>query len=144
MISAEAFGDAPRDSVAVEWEALRTRCADILPYFAELRLNMSATRVAMGLGRGRADVLGRILTARGLPPYRVLRDWVYVVQLVERFPKGESLAKEMARRGDDPSSYYHLVRRVSRQSWLRAQAEGSRRMKVRALECFWAYRTKEI
>lgn len=120
----------------IEWQSVMARCHDLLPYFAELQLNVTATRVACSLGIARADALRALLIGRRLPPFRVMRDWYYIVRLVERFGGGQSIADWALRRGDSPSVYYRLVRQVTGQPWRVVAARGPGDAKVHALR-FW-------
>ena len=58
---------------------------------AECRLELNAVSAARRLGHTDAASLQRYLRANHLPAFTPLRDWVYVVLLLDHYEKGTSL-----------------------------------------------------
>ena len=133
----------PLVSQEAEWEAVMTRCGALLPPFAEVRLNVNAKGVADALGLRNADALRKLLVARRLPPFRMLRDWCYVVQLADRFADKRSIASWAMRRGEYPTVYYRFVRAVTGQPWRVVLARGPAWAKGSALHVWSPYLIEE-
>lgn len=114
-----------RDDMERAWIDVMQRCADLMPFFADSRLDVSATQVARQLGVRRAQGLERLLRMRGLPPFRLLRNWIYIVQLAQRHERGESVARWAMRRGEYPTPYYRMAIHETGQLWSVVAARGS-------------------
>jgi hypothetical protein len=99
------------------WAAVLDRASEILPCFADLRLDMRATVVATILGLERSDQLGRWLRRHKLPPFRLLRNWIYIVRLAEQNAEGISLSGWALAQGRYPSMYYRLVVETTGLPW---------------------------
>lgn len=94
------------------------RANEITPLFQDIRLSLSATSAAKSLGLKSAGALERMLADLSIPPFYSLRDWHYVVQLVDRFSASDtSIAHWSLARGEYPSVYYRFIRRVTRLTW---------------------------
>jgi hypothetical protein len=124
------FCDADVDDA---WGAAVRRCADIVPHLASLRLDVSATKVATLLGLGRADRLERELARRGLPSFRTLRNWYYVVTLHDLHCQGVSVASWALSTGQYPAPYYRLVKETTGLSWADLSGRSKRWLRCRAL-----------
>ena len=123
--------------IAGRWERTVARFVDLLPFFADVRLSMSETQAAYGLGLANADALRRWLLKRHLPPYRVLRDWYYVVVMVERADARNALGRWTMERGDFANVYYRFVEKITGQPWRMIRKHGLCWVKARAL-AVWA------
>lgn len=126
--------DAP---IEARWTACLLRFADLLPFFASLRLKVSETQVARAMGLPNADTLRRLLRKRGLPPFRLLRDWYYVVVMVERAESGNAVAKWSMHDGSYPDVYYRFAQHLTGMLWSMTVKHGSQGAKERALAA-WA------
>ena len=125
------------DTIEARWVACLARFAELLPFFASLRLKVSETQVALAMGLPNADALRRLLIKRGLPPFRLLRDWYYVVVMTERAEARSAVAKWSMRDGSYPDAYYRLAQRLTGVRWGVTVKRGSRWAKERALAA-WA------
>lgn len=108
-----------------EWDEVMRRCADLLPFFADLRLSVSATQVAAQLGLRRAQGLERLLRERRLPPFRLLRNWIYIEHLIRRHEEGDTIAHWTMQRGEYPKPFYDLVFRETGLLWSVVATRGS-------------------
>ncbi len=117
-------------AVCSAWNAVMQRCALLLKYFAENRLDVSASGVARDLGFRRADVLARYLVANHLPPFMLLRNGIYVVQLLEIHENGVRLSQWANARGHYASGYSHFIHSVTGTTWTDLVAHGSVRRKA--------------
>ena len=106
--------------------------------WAELDLRLSTHRAALLLGFRSSDALHEWLTTHDLPPYLVLRNWYYVVRLVE-LSQQRSLAEWTLRGGHDPSIYYRFAKRVTGCSWSELRRLGAGWAKARAMEIWRPY-----
>lgn len=98
-------------------EDIVKRYVELFEILEGVDLRLSPRRCAQCLFLASTVELERELKRRGLPRFRVLRDWYYVVQLHE-LAKGEaSLSELAARRGDYPSILYRFVQRTTGRSW---------------------------
>ena len=86
--------------------------------FAPLR----EIRARLRLRRGQ---LKRAFAAEGLPHPRVVQDSLRVLALLDRWDGGESLAHYALSQGEDPASFYRLVRRVTGRSWSEVRESGA-------------------
>lgn len=82
----------------------------MMPALREPSLSLSATVVARACNLVRADALERHLQGVGLPPFRLLRDWLLVVRLVDAHERGISIARSALQKGGYPDGYYRRVR----------------------------------
>ncbi len=121
------------------WAEVMQRCADLLPFFVETRLDLSATRVAIQMGVRRAQGLERMLRTRRLPPFRSLRNWIYIVQLVQRHESGESVAHWAMQQGEYPTPYYRMVTKESGLLWSDVVGRGSAWCKAEGLRRWRPY-----
>lgn len=80
-------------------------------------LRLSPLDCAKRLGLHSGSEIERELRSRGLPRFRLLRDWFYVVRLHERAAAAGSLSAVAAQRGDYPSVHYRFVQRVTGRDW---------------------------
>jgi hypothetical protein len=125
---------AKRNSSAEsEWEHILAIAHDILPFLSDIRLSVTATQVASGLGLSSTEALGRLLHKRQLPRFTLLRDWFYVVTLVQQAEGGDSLAAWAMRREEYPDVYYRFIRRVTGFSWTIVQDRGCQWAKEQAI-----------
>jgi len=98
-------------------EHIAKRYVELFVILEGVDLRLSPRRCADCLSLASAVELERELKRRGLPRFRVLRDWYYVVQL-HKLAKGEaSLSVLATRRGDYPSILYRFVQRTTGRSW---------------------------
>jgi hypothetical protein len=108
-------------------------CVPLPSLWASVDLTLSSRRAAAALGVRNSDALRDWLRERRLPPYRTLRDWFYVVRLVELAEYG-SLAQWALRDARDPATYYHFVERVTGMTWGTVRRGGVRSIRGRALD----------
>ncbi len=99
------------------WEVVRLASGSLWQHFVECRLGLSRKEAAQFLGFASGALLDRHLRDTGLPPFQMLRNWVYVVLLVEWNAAGVSIAHWVLRRNGDPAVYYRFVPRVTTCSW---------------------------
>ena len=125
--------------ISAQWDATLALCGDLLPYLAELRLSVSATQVATAMRLPNADALRRLLLKRRLPPFRVLRDWYYLVRMLERAERGEALGAWSMQRGDYADVYYRFVARLTGQRWGKLVQRGSAWAKAGAVAAWAPY-----
>ena len=107
-----------------EWTGVEERCGAIWVLLEECRLDLNAVRVARKLGHRDAASLQRSLRAKNLPPFSALRDWVYVVLLLNHAEHDTSLAHLVLGRGEDPAMYYRFIARVTGRSWTELRGLG--------------------
>lgn len=122
-----------------EWDDVMRRCADLLPFFADLRLSVSATQVATQLGLRRAQGLERLLRERGLPPFRLLRNWIYIEHIIRRHEGGDTIAHWTMQRGEYPRPFYDLVLRETGLPWSVVATRGSAWCRDEALRRWHGY-----
>lgn len=104
--------------------AVLARWSELTDLFEGCHLSLRISRAASLVGLRSKEALRRELAFRRLPPFQLLRDWCYTVRLAERFAVDEALAEWALRRGDDPASYYKLVRKTTGHSWSDVRAKG--------------------
>ena len=141
-------GDASYGGTESEWSSIQQRLGPLQPILELLNLRLTATGAARSIGLQSPSELRRWLTERRLPPFRLLRDWYYLVRMVERFaPPGDgppvdvSLSSWALREGKSPSVYYMFVLRVAERPWSILRGSGSRAVKERALRMWDPYTT---
>lgn len=117
----------------IVWETVLSRCGALIPLLMEVHLHLTAPKAALAIGLRDAKALRTELRRRRLPPFQDLRDWIYVVQLLERHANGEPIARFAMRRGSYPHQYYRLVGRVTGLSWARVSELGVHWARQRAL-----------
>ena len=122
--------------VDARWTSVMTACAPLLPAFANLRLSLRATEAARAMDLPNVTVLQRWLMMHHLPRFKELRDWYFVVAMVERFDDEATLGKWAMRQGISPSSYYRHVFRVTGHSWSEVKALGVGWARVQALNAW--------
>ena len=122
------------------WAALMERCSDLLPLFADIRLKVREASAVDALRLASRKVLRQLLRSRKLPPFLVLRDWCYVVQLVDRFGLYEdSIGQWAMQRGEYASVYYTFVERVTDLRWTDLRRHGPLWARARALHMWHPY-----
>ncbi len=93
------------------------RYVELFEVLDDVDLRLSPRNCARRLSRASGVELERELKRRGLPRFRILRDWYYVVRLHELALATASLSGVAARRGDYPSILYRFVQRTTGRSW---------------------------
>lgn len=96
---------------------LTMRWAELFDVLDVGDLRLSPLDCARRLGLHSGSEVERELRGRGLPRFRLLRDWFYVVRLHERAIAAGSLSAVAALRGDYPSVLYRFVQRVTGRDW---------------------------
>ena len=87
---------------------------------------LSADALAHQLGLSSRHALARHLRHIGLPPFRELHMWVRVLAMLgEADPAHQALSQLALRRGEDPASWFRLVRRLTGMSWSEVSAKGA-------------------
>ncbi len=124
------------DDVKRQWTACVARFADLLVFFATLKLSVSETQVALAMGLPNADALRRLLMKRELPPFSLLRDWYYVVIMLERDEAGNAVANWSLEQGSYPDVYYGFAQRVTGLRWGLIKRRGSLWAKRRAVNAW--------
>jgi hypothetical protein len=127
MTDAEVYG---------EWQAIRDRWDGLFRLLDTVDLRLSPRSCAEQLNLGSKGALERELQQRGLPRFRVLRDWWYVVTLHEN-AKQSSLADVALARGDYPSILYRFVRATTGLRWREIAAMNGAQLRKSALRV-WA------
>ena len=124
----------------VGWHAVLERCSDLLPLFERCELRLRATEVAQAMGLRSCAALHQLLAIRRLPPFSALRDWYYVVVLVDKFGLHKTtsglgtLSAYVLQRGEDPRMYYRLVKRTTGHRWGEVQQLGVEWVRHTALQ----------
>jgi len=129
--------DAEKDATDARWNLVLERIGDLRPLFDEVRLSLRQTQVAHLLALPNIDALRRVLRARRLPDFRLLRDWYYVVRMVERSYEDDALGHWAMYRGDCANVYYRFVERVTGLKWRVVRDHGVQWVRARAL-VIWA------
>lgn len=119
--------------IDAEWHAMRERWEELFSLLDTVNLRLSARSCAKQLGLRSDDALERELRHRGLPRYRDLRDWFYVVKLSESCGENHPLATFAFNRGDYPSVLYRFVFRVTGETWRRLSMSGAQALRQRAM-----------
>lgn len=112
-----------KNPVSAEWTLLLEKLHPLSALWYDLDLAVSARKAALELGLQRSAVLDEWLRTRGLPQYQLVRDWYYVVRLLE-LSEEVALSRWSLMRGRDPAMYYRLVTRVTRLSWTEVRDRG--------------------
>ena len=99
------------------WSVMVSKYEPLFSLLDEVDLRLSPRRCAERLALSSSAQLARELRARGLPRFRLLRDWYYVVRLHESAMRLGSLSAVAATRGDYPSVLYRFFRRVTGRDW---------------------------
>ncbi len=115
------------------WPSIVARCAEVTNLFEGCHLSLRVSHAATILGLPNKRELQRKLMAHRLPPFQSLRNWCYVVQLTDWFANEGALSAWALRRGDDPSSYYKLVRETTGHAWKEVKENGSEWIRQMAL-----------
>ncbi len=131
--------DPKAQLIEQRWRETIQRFAELRPLLDETRLGVTAKDAAEYLGLETEGALREWLKKRWLPPFKYLRQWYYVVQIVERWERGEAIAGWALARGDNPSVYYKFVESVGRVKWTQLRARGSVDAKQRALSQWTVY-----
>lgn len=126
-----------------EWQSVMQRCVELAPMLASLRLKNTASKAAAVMGLDGPMALNRELQRRRLPPFGLMRDWCYVVKLVDRFGVDRSLANWALHRGEYPAVYYQFVRRVTGLTWRELLNRGTEWAQHRALAVWAPYLAKD-
>jgi hypothetical protein len=114
------------------------RCGNLEPVLAHGRLDLTMPEAATALGLPGARRLRRTILDRGLPPFRLLRDWWLVVVLLQRREETEgALALHVLVGGRDPAPYFRMMRRTTGRTWLELCELGSAWARSAALRA-WA------
>jgi len=121
------------------WKAVLSRYHEVFQLLDEVRFDYSATYIARLVGFGRGDRLERELALRGLPPFRLLRNWMYVVRLATHHRNGVSVAKLALTSGQFPAMYYRLIRSTTGSQWNSIKDESDCTFKQRALVAWSHY-----
>ena len=91
--------------------------AELFALLDSIELRLSPQQCAPRLSLTSAGALERELKRRGLPRFRVLRDWYYVLRLHEQALGNASLSGLAAQRGDYASVLYRFVQRTTGRKW---------------------------
>ena len=127
------------DPLGSEWATAVGPIAELRELFASVALSICASDAAARVGLRDAAALGAWLVARRMPPFRVLRDWYYVVRLVE-LSHTDSLCRWALSGGNAPEVSCRFVERVTGESWSTVRARGVAFARQRALDVWRPYR----
>jgi len=116
-------------------------CAPLLPLWASVDLTLSARRAAHAMGLHDSDELRDWLRERGLPPYLLLRNWYYVVQLLELAERG-SLARWALEGARDPATYYRFSERTTGMTWKALRDAHRPSIRAHALDMWQPWRRR--
>lgn len=136
--SISAYRSASENEIA-SWRELKSSIGPLAALLDKVDLAVTARRAAHALQLRDSAALHTWLLTRGLPPYRLLRDWYYVVRLVELVESG-SLAEWTLRLGRDPATYYRFVARVTGENWRVLRLGGASSVRSRALAVWQPWR----
>ena len=126
-------------SIDEQWAQVMRRCEKILPLFADLRLGLNASAAAETIGLNGARELDRWLVMKRLPPFRRLRPWIYLEQMVTRFDDEQTLNRWAEQRGYRGSVYYRFVVRETGQQWGDLKRLGPQWVRRHALNAWSAF-----
>lgn len=129
--------DRERRRIDAEWTEMENRWPALWEQLSTVNLRICATSIALALGLVRADKLGRELRARRLPPFRLLRNWKFVVELAQLHEDGVPISRWAMSEGSYPHMYYRLVEETTGMKWGEVRRLGVSTMKVAALNS-WA------
>lgn len=135
--------DPAAQVIEYQWCETLQRFADLQPLLADTRLRVTATHAAGYLGLPSSEALRSWLDARQLPPFKRLRNWYYLVALLERSERGEAIACWALTRGENPAVYYKFARSVGGVPWTQLRKRGSTDAKRRALS-LWAVQRGDL
>jgi hypothetical protein len=120
------------------WDEIVARCGPLWEVLGSCRLGLSAREAGRALGLSSGAALERQLRDSGLPPYRALRDWVYVAMIVDETANGDrSLASWSFARGSYPAVYYRFVVRITGHTWKQIAMRGAGWVRSTAMDV-WA------
>lgn len=122
-----------------EWLQVVSRCGMLWQVLGECRLRLSATAASQRMGYGSGSALEKELRDRRLPPFRLLRDWVHLVFILEEAETESSLSCWCLGRGEYASIYYRFVVRVTGRPWSEVKALGPAWAKEMALKVWSPY-----
>lgn len=100
-----------------EWFNLTDRYPALFALLDAVDLRLTPRVCADRLGLSSTAQLERDLRTKGLPKFRILRDWYYVARIHEAASIAASLSSVASQRGDYPSVLYRFVRRVAGRDW---------------------------
>jgi hypothetical protein len=132
--------DTPSSDDDAEWHKVIEACGPLPSLWASVDLTLSSRRAAHAIGVRDSDALREWLRERRLPPYLVLRNWYYVLRLVELAEQG-SLAQWALNGERDPATYYRFVAREAGMSWRRVRRGGVQVVRTLALEVWLPWRS---
>lgn len=99
---------------------------------------LSADAIAQRLGLSSRHGLARRLRHLGLPPFRELHMWVRLLAMLgETDPAHPSLSQLALYRGEDPASWFRLVKRLTGISWSEVSARGAPWLVAEAAVAIW-------
>lgn len=136
IVDASHERDAQIDA---QWNDVMRRCEPILPSLTDLRLRLSAAEVARGRGLPNATALERWLVLRRLPPFRRLRPWICMDEMVSRFDDDQTLSHWADEHGYRASVYYRFVARETGHQWNDVKRLGRSWVRRHALNAWSAY-----
>lgn len=99
------------------WDQVVQTAENLWPMVRECRLGFSRAAAARIRGFSSGQALDLDLRDRGLPPFRVLRDWIYLVLLLEQDARGTPLGRWVADQNGNPATYYRFVRELTGLTW---------------------------
>lgn len=141
--AAESHGDS--STTAKEREEFGAFCAvaekalGLVPSLEALRVGDKPNTVAAQLGFADSRALDEFLMTRGCPPYRALHAWLLLLCLVQEFADGSSLCQWALHSGEWVSSYYRVVKSITRRPWRDVKGLGVRWVVTRAMIAWRAY-----
>lgn len=136
LLDTGAYGDG---EVALHWLELQVRMGALAELFAELRLAVTVADACATIGVADRSELSRELARRRLPPFRLLKNWFQVVEMVNHSERGTSLCTLALRRGEYPAAYYRLVKSTTGHSWTEVESKGIVWLKQLAFQAWAPY-----
>lgn len=132
-------GSRSGDDPLPVWERVMARAGPLRAVLEECRLGLTGPMAASRLGVA-ACQLHHYLRCGRVPPFRLLRDWAYVVILVGRAEVPSwSLHVHAIRAGSEPGVYYRFFRRTTGRTWCELRAEGRIAVMRRAVGAWAPY-----
>jgi len=122
-----------------QWAEFVPRFGELHQLFENTQLGITAEHAMAHLRLADSLAIKKWLEARRLPPFKLLRNWYYLVAMLERAEAGDAIAAWALRQGKNPSVYYRFVLSLGGGTWEQWLARGSPDAKRRVLLLWSAY-----
>lgn len=122
------------------WDYVERSCPELLALFDELDLNLTAPTAGKALHFADGAAFARWLSRHELPPYHILRNWWYVVEVHRRSLDGQSLYALAAHQGRELATLSRFVVRITGERWSSLKLESELSLRRRAVMVWAAHR----